>query len=59
MDIIFVPFLTRERFAALVGITPDVLERWIRDGRVRTFRMGKRSLVDLRQWVRESEVSKS
>ena len=50
MDIIFVPFVTRQRFATLVGVTQDTLERWIRDGRVRTYRMGKRSLVDLRQW---------
>jgi excisionase family DNA binding protein len=50
MDVIFVPFVTRQRFATLVGVTQDTLERWIRDGRVRTYRMGKRSLVDLRQW---------
>jgi predicted site-specific integrase-resolvase len=54
MELIFIPFLSRERFALLVGISEDVLERWIRDGRVRTFRIGKRSLVDLRQWLNES-----
>lgn len=53
MDVIFVPFLTRSRFASLVGISEDVLERWVRDGKVRTFRIGKRSLVDLRQWMSE------
>lgn len=51
MELIFVPFLSRQRFATLVGISEDVLERWIRDGRVKTFRIGKRSLVDLRQWL--------
>lgn len=51
MDLLFIPFVTRQRFAALVGVTDDTLERWIRDGRVRTYRMGKRSLVDLRQWI--------
>ncbi|WP_460533606.1 excisionase family DNA-binding protein [Chitinimonas naiadis] len=51
VDLIFVPFLTRARFAELVGITEDTLERWIRDGRIRTHRIGKRSLVDMRQWL--------
>ena len=55
MDIVFVPFLTRDRFASLVGVTPDTLERWIRDGRVQTYRMGKRSLVDVRQWMRDGD----
>jgi len=51
MEIVFIPFLSRQRFALLVGVSEDVLERWIRDGRVKTFRIGKRSLVDLRQWL--------
>lgn len=55
MDIVFVPFLTRDRFASLVGVTPDTLERWIRDGRVQTYRIGKRSLVDVRQWMRDGD----
>lgn len=53
MDLVFIPFLTRQRFAEVVGVSQDTLERWIRDGRVRTYRIGKRSLVDLRQWVAE------
>ena len=53
MDLVFVPFLTRQRFAAMTGVTQDTLERWIRDGRVKTYRIGKRSLVDLRQWTPE------
>ncbi|NTV93910.1 MAG: helix-turn-helix domain-containing protein [Thiobacillus sp.] len=56
MEIVFVPFLSRDRFCQLVGITPDVLERWIRDGRVKTFRIGKRSLVDMRQWLNSQSV---
>lgn len=51
MDLVFVPFMDRSAFALRVGVTEDVLERWIRDGRVRTFQMGKRSLVDMRQWL--------
>jgi len=51
LDIVFVPFLTRSRFAELVGISEDTLERWIRDGRIKTFRIGKRSLIDMRQWL--------
>jgi excisionase family DNA binding protein len=48
------PFLTRERFCTLCGISQDTLERWIRDGRIRTLRIGKRSLVDMRQWISAS-----
>jgi predicted site-specific integrase-resolvase len=50
-NLVFIPFLTRSRFAQTVGISEDVLERWIRDGRVVTFKMGKRSLIDMRQWL--------
>lgn len=55
MELVFVPFLSRSRFAELVGISGDVLERWIRDGRVKTFKIGKRSLVDMRQWLDSEE----
>lgn len=51
MQIVFTPFVTRQRFAEMVGVTDDTLERWIRDGRVPCFKMGKRSLVDLRVWI--------
>ncbi|OYU30722.1 MAG: hypothetical protein CFE39_11965 [Comamonadaceae bacterium PBBC2] len=51
MLIQFTPFVTRQRFAELVGVTDDTLERWIRDGRVPCFQMGKRSLVDMRVWI--------
>lgn len=50
-SLVFCPFVTRQKFAEMVGVTEDVLERWIRDGRVVCFRMGKRSLVDLRVWL--------
>ena len=55
MLIQFTPFVTRQRFAELVGVTDDTLERWIRDGRVSCFKMGKRSLVDLRVWINDTE----
>lgn len=51
VQIVFTPFVTRQRFAEMVGVTDDTLERWIRDGRVPCFKMGKRSLVDLRVWL--------
>jgi len=46
--LVFVPFMDRKKFAESVGITPDTLERQIRNGKIKTFRLGKRSLVDLR-----------
>lgn len=45
-----VPFMDRQRFCSLVGITPNVLAVWVREGRVKTVSMGKRSLIDLREW---------
>lgn len=45
-----VPFMDRARFCALVGITQNVLAVWVREGRVKTVDMGKRQLIDLRQW---------
>lgn len=48
-----VPFMDRARFCALVGITPGVLRNWIKEGRVKTVDMGKRKLVDLREfWMK-------
>lgn len=51
MELVFIPFMSRPLFAQHVGVSEDVLERWIRDGHVSTFKIGKRSLVDLRQWI--------
>jgi hypothetical protein len=51
VQIVFIPFVSRQRFAELVGVSSDVLERWIRDGRVPCVAMGKYSLVDLRVWL--------
>lgn len=56
-QIVFCPFMTRERFSELVGVTPDTLERWVRDGRVPVFKMGKRSLVDLRFWITTADTT--
>lgn len=51
MEIVFCPFMDRKRFADCVGVSADVVERWIRDGRIKTFQIGKRSLIDMRQWL--------
>lgn len=61
MELVFIPFMDRSAFAQRVGVTEDTLERWIRDGRIKTIQMGKRSLVDLRQWLAQpsrQEVAK-
>jgi excisionase family DNA binding protein len=57
MQVMFVPFVTRARFAELVGVSQDTLEHWIRAGRVKTYKIGKRSLVDLRQWFTLQEAA--
>jgi len=59
LQIVFCPFVTRQRFAEMVGVTSDTLERWIRDGRVSTHRIGKRSLVDMRQWLSSDAANTS
>ena len=51
VQIVFTPFVTRQKFCEMVGVSGDVLERWIRDGRVPCVAMGKYSLVDLRVWL--------
>lgn len=59
MELVFCPFMDRARFAQMVGVTPDVVERWIRDGRVKTYQMGKRSLIDMRQWLTAGDAQRS
>lgn len=53
LQIVFIPFMTRDLFARHVGITDDTLEGWIRNGYVKVFKIGTRSLVDMRQWTGE------
>lgn len=51
--LVLVPFMDRARFCALVGVTQGVLRNWIKEGRVKTVDMGKRKLVDLREfWLK-------
>ena len=50
---VYVPFLDRAKFAAAVGVSADVVDGWIRRGYVATVTIGRRSLVDLRPWMRE------
>lgn len=58
MNMVFHPFCDRATFAERTGITKDVLEKWIRDGRIKTFRIGKRSLIDLRQWIDSEDLTR-
>lgn len=51
MQVIFVPFVDRKKFADSVGITTDVLDGWIRRGYIKTIKIGKRSLVDLTSYI--------
>jgi hypothetical protein len=49
-QIIFVPFLTKQKFAASIGVTEDVVTTWIKKDYVKLFHIGRRALIDLRQW---------
>jgi predicted site-specific integrase-resolvase len=51
MELIFCPFLERKKFCENVGISEAILKKWIYTGEVKTFKIGKRSLVDMRQWL--------
>lgn len=55
MELVFCPFMTRQKFCESVGVTPDTLENWIRKGYVKCHTIGKRSLVDMRQWLAQQE----
>lgn len=47
MQVIFVPFLTRQKFADLTGVSLDTVNGWIRRGYIKTETIGKRSMVNL------------
>ena len=59
MQIIFIPFMDRKALAERIGVSPAVVEKWIRDGRLSTVSMGKRQLVDLRTWVKDVDDGSS
>lgn len=42
-----IPVLTKERFAAQVGVSVDVVRGWIARGMVPTVRIGRRRLVNV------------
>lgn len=48
-----VHLMDRRKFAEETGVTEHTVEGWIRRGHVKTVRVGKRSLIDLRTFGQE------
>lgn len=44
---VFVPLLTIEKFAQSVGVTPHVVDGWIKRGYITTTKIGRRRLVNM------------
>ena len=42
-----VPYMTREAYAAHVGLSPGVIQGWIDRGYIATVRMGKYNLINV------------
>jgi len=49
----FVPLLTIERYANSVGVTPHVVEAWIKRGYIPTHKVGRRRLVNIIALIQE------
>lgn len=44
---VFVPVLTIEKFASSIGVSPHVVEGWIKRGYISTVKIGRRRLVNV------------
>ncbi len=53
------PLCTIERYAQLVGVTPDVVRAWRARGYLPTVRVGKYTLVNLVEVARRCETDTS
>jgi hypothetical protein len=58
-QVVFIPFLTKQRFAASVGVTEDVVEKWQRLGYVKIFKIGRRALIDMRHWLSSKQEAEA
>lgn len=54
-----VPFMTRERFAALTGLEEGVLRGMMDRGHLPTLKVGRRRVINLALLVRQCEAAQS
>ena len=53
---VFVPTLTIEKYAHSIGVSPDVVDGWIKRGYIPTVKIGRRRLVNIAAMTRELSV---
>lgn len=53
---VFVPTLTIEKYAHSIGVSPDVVDGWIKRGYIPTVKIGRRRLVNIVAMTRELSV---
>jgi excisionase family DNA binding protein len=53
---VFVPTLTIEKYAHSIGVSPDVVDGWIKRGYIPTVKIGRRRLVNIAALTRELSV---
>ena len=53
---VFVPTLTIEKYAHTIGVSPDVVDGWIKRGYIPTVKIGRRRLVNIAAMTRELSV---
>lgn len=51
MQVIFIPEVTKERYAQLTGLSLDTVEGHIRRGYLKTIKRGKRRMIDLTSFL--------
>ncbi len=44
---VFVPALTIEKYAYSLGVTPHVVEAWIKNKKLKSVKIGRRRLINL------------
>ena len=51
--VLFVPEITIEKYAEMVGVTPDTVHGWIKRGYLPAYKLGKYKMVNLAQRLDE------
>lgn len=56
---VFVPLLTIEKFASSIGVTPHVVDGWIKRSYISTVKKGRRRLINVMAIMHElNEIEK-